>query len=390
MEVPDGFAVAYPTLQAAALSQARHVLRCTADEEEVVQEALLRAYASWEDIEPFAPQWVARVALNLALSRLRRRHRQWPAALAELGETGVDTRIDLSRALERLPVRQRQVVVLRYLADLSERDVAGLLEISPGAVKRHLHRALATLRSPASALAAGYAMPTRRRAATTFSWRTMFDPAVEPAEGWPARPWDHRHIDDDDGVVRVAVDQSGAVVLDADGDEVQSGPGFDYEVAKVRRGEAKPAPDSLRVPRDHMSEATVAVLDRACRMGEVFGHPWVGTEHLGLALVEASAEATEIVGGSWDVLAEAVAGFYEGPFAEARLALARARLASGWRPTPLLGEVTPVSNWALRRLLLEAADSAVAVGGSRVEPAQVACRLVDPTTWSLVNQLLNR
>jgi RNA polymerase sigma factor (sigma-70 family) len=55
-------------------------------------------------------------------------------------------RMDLTRALRRLPRRQRQVVVLRYLADWSEIDVAGELGCSTGAVKSHASRGLAALR----------------------------------------------------------------------------------------------------------------------------------------------------------------------------------------------------------------------------------------------------
>ncbi len=50
-------------------------------------------------------------------------------------------------ALATLPARQRAVVVLRYLDDLSEAATATALGISPGAVKTHSHRALARLRT---------------------------------------------------------------------------------------------------------------------------------------------------------------------------------------------------------------------------------------------------
>ncbi|WP_432486378.1 RNA polymerase sigma factor, partial [Kineococcus esterisolvens] len=50
-------------------------------------------------------------------------------------------------ALDALPVRQREVLVLRYSADLSEQDIAEALGISRGAVKTHAHRGLAALRA---------------------------------------------------------------------------------------------------------------------------------------------------------------------------------------------------------------------------------------------------
>ncbi|HMJ77634.1 MAG TPA: sigma-70 family RNA polymerase sigma factor [Iamia sp.] len=50
-------------------------------------------------------------------------------------------------ALATLPARQRAVVVLRFLDDLSEAETAAVLGIAPGSVKTHSHRALARLRT---------------------------------------------------------------------------------------------------------------------------------------------------------------------------------------------------------------------------------------------------
>ncbi len=48
-------------------------------------------------------------------------------------------------ALERLPARQREAVVLRYFAELSEAETATAMGVSAGSVKTHLHRALNAL-----------------------------------------------------------------------------------------------------------------------------------------------------------------------------------------------------------------------------------------------------
>ena len=50
-------------------------------------------------------------------------------------------------ALNRLPNRQREVLVLRYFADWSEASIADALGIAPGSVKAHAHRGLAALRA---------------------------------------------------------------------------------------------------------------------------------------------------------------------------------------------------------------------------------------------------
>jgi RNA polymerase sigma factor (sigma-70 family) len=57
------------------------------------------------------------------------------------------TRAHVMAALEQLPQRQREVLVLRYYSDLSERDIADALDISPGAVKSHASRGIAALRT---------------------------------------------------------------------------------------------------------------------------------------------------------------------------------------------------------------------------------------------------
>ena len=50
-------------------------------------------------------------------------------------------------ALQRLPRRQREVLVLRYYLDLDEAGIAETLGISRGAVKSHASRGAATLRT---------------------------------------------------------------------------------------------------------------------------------------------------------------------------------------------------------------------------------------------------
>ncbi len=58
-----------------------------------------------------------------------------------------DLRLSLAAALRTLTARQRAVVVLRYVEDLPEREVAAVLEMSVGTVRSTAHRALARLRS---------------------------------------------------------------------------------------------------------------------------------------------------------------------------------------------------------------------------------------------------
>jgi RNA polymerase sigma factor (sigma-70 family) len=53
----------------------------------------------------------------------------------------------MMRALDALPQRQREVLVLRYYSDLTEHDIASVLGISDGTVKSHASRGLHSLRT---------------------------------------------------------------------------------------------------------------------------------------------------------------------------------------------------------------------------------------------------
>lgn len=117
--------------------------------EDVAVEALARAHARWSRVSqlPWRDAWVLRVASREALHQLRRRPLA-PVVGDDQDESDhVALRLALVAALGRLPRRQREAIVLRYLCDLPEADVALALGVSAGTVKTHLHRALATLRT---------------------------------------------------------------------------------------------------------------------------------------------------------------------------------------------------------------------------------------------------
>jgi RNA polymerase sigma factor (sigma-70 family) len=91
--------------------------------------------------------------VNLRIDGWRRTRRELLLAPVDLPDTAtadhaaaVVARDSVVRALARLPVAQRRVVVLRHLLDLTEPEVADELGISVGTVKSHNARALARLR----------------------------------------------------------------------------------------------------------------------------------------------------------------------------------------------------------------------------------------------------
>ncbi|MEV4417792.1 SigE family RNA polymerase sigma factor [Catellatospora sp. NPDC049609] len=119
----------------------------TAEAQDVVQEAMCRAYDRWsvvaEHDDPVA--WVRRVAWNLATSRWRRMRRGIELLtrdrLVESTPGPGPDRIAVAVALTTLPARQRQAVILHYLEDLSIAEIAVVTGAAEGTVKSWLHRA---------------------------------------------------------------------------------------------------------------------------------------------------------------------------------------------------------------------------------------------------------
>jgi RNA polymerase sigma-70 factor (sigma-E family) len=151
----DGDFSAYASARWATLVRSAVFLGCTLDEaHDLVQTTLLRCYTAWRRVQnaddPDA--YVYRVLLNSY--RDSRRRRWWgerPTATLPDRVTGADatSAVDLTDAVERaladLSKVNREVVVLRYYAHLSEQQTADVLGIAPGTVKSRLSRALAQL-----------------------------------------------------------------------------------------------------------------------------------------------------------------------------------------------------------------------------------------------------
>lgn len=126
----------------------------SADAEDVVQEALLRAWRRWQTYDSArgsAKAWLCAILIDQA--RRRRRHARLRTTISLMEDPPLfrsqepsATRIDIDRAIASLPRRQRQVICLFYLADLPVDEISGVLGVSDGSVKRHLFDARANLR----------------------------------------------------------------------------------------------------------------------------------------------------------------------------------------------------------------------------------------------------
>ena len=114
--------------------------------EDLAQEAFMAAHRDWDRISRYdrPGAWVRRVVANLSVSAFRRRVAEAKAlARIALGQAMMP---DLAAsdpefwaAIRALPRRQAQVVALHYLEDRSIAEIAEILTVTHGTVKRHLY-----------------------------------------------------------------------------------------------------------------------------------------------------------------------------------------------------------------------------------------------------------
>jgi RNA polymerase sigma-70 factor, ECF subfamily len=137
------------------------------DADDVVQEAFVAAYRALPRFragEPFRP-WLLRIVVNRSHNAVRTRNRAQALADRSVGwdvgalgwdpaasALGAEQREVLVRALGGLPAPDREVLVLRFLLDLSEADTAVVLKVPKGTVKSRTARALRKVRLIAAEL----------------------------------------------------------------------------------------------------------------------------------------------------------------------------------------------------------------------------------------------
>ncbi|MGZ8595760.1 MAG: RNA polymerase sigma factor [Actinomycetota bacterium] len=158
----DAFGALVARHQRAAFRVAWLIARDPGEAEDAVQEAFVKAWRAMPRFRadaPFRP-WILRIVSNEARNRARSARRRDALVLREAAAAGAgdaapspeaaalsrDEAEALTRALDRLPERDRMVIAYRWLLDLSEAETAEILGVRLGTVKSRLSRALRRLR----------------------------------------------------------------------------------------------------------------------------------------------------------------------------------------------------------------------------------------------------
>lgn len=149
--VADLFAAHYDALFRLAYA----IVGDAGNAEEIVMDAYVKVFSGWKTFRTLdRPEFYLRkVVVNLCRSKLRRRRVEsrvnalafWTEFRTRSADASHD-RLSLVEAVRALPPRQRAAVVLRYLEDLPEEEVAEILGCSVGTIKSQVAKAKKTLR----------------------------------------------------------------------------------------------------------------------------------------------------------------------------------------------------------------------------------------------------
>jgi RNA polymerase sigma-70 factor (ECF subfamily) len=149
---PDGAPWDWPAARERCLREARRYTRSQAEAEDIVQEALLRAWKTRTSLRntAYPMPWLLQITRNEALRALSRTGRDRERSVLVAEPEGADddhewtdraaTRLDVEAALRQLAPLDQEFVDLRYNQGLTHSTIADLMSIPVGTCKVRLHR----------------------------------------------------------------------------------------------------------------------------------------------------------------------------------------------------------------------------------------------------------
>lgn len=154
MEFDSWYEASYKTVLAAVIVAS---LGNRFEAEDATNDAFVKAFECWNRVSAMESPtgWVVRVAINSSRKRFRRSRRDLEALrccnTSNCSEDSVfDRGSELWAAVERLPTRQREAIVLRYVKGQSQKEIALAMGIAIGTASATLTQARASLREEIS------------------------------------------------------------------------------------------------------------------------------------------------------------------------------------------------------------------------------------------------
>lgn len=141
MEVQD----LYTKFHKELLAYCKAMTKSSASAEDLVQEAFLRAFTHWEDVEDLSTgqcrAWLYRTARNLYIDQVRKQARETPTEEEHLALASFEE--DLSQAavaqlIGRLPEGERALFTMRYFEGYHSRELGEMFHLPPATVRSRL------------------------------------------------------------------------------------------------------------------------------------------------------------------------------------------------------------------------------------------------------------
>ncbi len=120
-----------------------------ADAMDIVQEGACKAMQKAGSLreERFASTWIYRIMINTAKDYVKKYRQEYEALNENIVDTkGHDPDIDLKDAVDKLPMQEKTLIILRFYEDKSLAEIADILQENLSTVKSRLYRTLEKLR----------------------------------------------------------------------------------------------------------------------------------------------------------------------------------------------------------------------------------------------------
>lgn len=125
---------------------------------DIVSDTVYKAYMDINKLEnpQYFNTWITRILINNAINRLKKNKRivlideyeKIEDLNSEVSDIGIDISrsVDLYNAIDKLNVKSKSIIILRYFQDMTISEISEVLEIPEGTIKVYLHRALKKLK----------------------------------------------------------------------------------------------------------------------------------------------------------------------------------------------------------------------------------------------------